>query len=131
MKDIRAPFRAILLADPTVASLCGGRIYPERMQQGQRSPSLVYNIRTEFSDYHLAGDSGLQQTTIQLDAFATTPDAAAELAGAAHDALTGFRGTIDGVVIHSIQQGNGRALFDEQAALSNMSRDWTVWYAER
>ena len=119
MKDIRLAFRALLLADPTVNSLVGGtRVYPVRPPQTQRAPSLVYLRIIDFSDYNMLGDSGLQRTSMQLDAWADTHDASVQLADAAHDAITGFSGRAvygsnspqDYIDIRGIFQNIGRDL---------------------
>ena len=140
MKDIRLAFRALLLADPTVNSLVGGtRVYPVRPPQTQRAPSLVYLRIIDFSDYNMLGNSGLQRTSMQLDAWADTHDASVQLADAAHDAISGFRGRAvygsnspqDYVDIRGIFQNIGRDLTDDLTQMFRMSRDYTIAYAER
>lgn len=140
MKDIRLAFRALLLADPTVSSLVGGsRVYPVRPPQTQRAPSLVYLRIIDFSDYHMLGDSGLQRTSMQLDAWADTHDAAVLLADSAHDVLSGFRGRAiygsnspqDYVDIRGLFQTIGRDLTDDTTQMYRMSRDYQIAYAER
>jgi hypothetical protein len=136
MKDIRLAFRQILLDDPTVASLSGGRIYPVNLPQGVRAPSLVYFRITDFSDYHMLGDSGLQRVFMQLDTWADKHDATVNLADAAHDALSGVSGRIglggnsptDFVDVRGIFQSNGRDLYDTTTQLFRMSRDYQVAY---
>lgn len=140
MKDIRLAFRALLLADPTVSGLVGGnRIYPVRPPQAQRAPSLVYLRIIDFSDYHMLGDSGLERISMQLDAWADSADASVQLADAAHDAITGFRGRAvygsnspqDFIDIRGIFHTIGRDLTDDVTQLFRMSRDYTIAYAER
>ena len=139
MKDIRIAFRALVLSDPTVNSLCGGRMFTVNLPEGERSPSLVYFRITDFSDYHMQGDSGLQRIFMQLDSWATKHDASVNLADAAHDAISGFRGRAvfsgnspaDFVDIRGIFQTNGRDLFDDTVQMFRMSRDYQIAYAER
>lgn len=140
MKDIRPALRSLLLLDPIVFALVGtpARIYPNQLPQGQRLPSVVFRRITEFGDYHLQGDSGLQQTGVQVDAYAPSADDAVRLADAVHDAISGFRGPVTDansppvtVEIRSVQQTNGRDLFDDATALNRMSRDFFIWFAER
>jgi Protein of unknown function (DUF3168) len=134
MKDIRLAFRALLLSDPTVNTLCGGRCYPVQMPQNMRSPSLVYFRVSDFSDYHMLGDSGLQRISMQLSSWADKHDLSVNLADAAHDALTGFAGRVtydvNFIDIRGIFQTNGRDLLDHETQLYNMSRDYTISYAE-
>jgi uncharacterized protein DUF3168 len=134
MKDIRLALRALLLADPTVNTLCAGRIYPVRLPQNMRAPSLVYVRVFDFSDYHMQGDSGLQRVSMQLDSWAGEPDDSVELADAAADALTGFRGRVvfdsSFIDVRGIFQSNGRDLADDVTQLFRMSRDFTIRYAK-
>ncbi len=140
MKDIRPALHALLLGDPTINSFVGGsRIHPVLLPQGQREPSLVYRRINDFSDNHMRGDSGLQQTFMQIDSFAMTHSQAVDLADAVHDRLSGFYGIIEygsgspqeSFQFQGIFQSNGRDLFDEEAELYHMSRDYRMFYAER
>jgi hypothetical protein len=135
MKDIRLAFRALLLSDATVNTLCAGRCYPVNLPQNMRAPSLVYLRISDFSDYHMLGDSGLQQISMQLDSWADKHDNSVALADAAHDVLSGFRGRVsysgDFIDIRGIFQSNGRDLSDHETQMFRMSRDYTLHYAER
>jgi hypothetical protein len=136
MKDIRPALRLFLLDDVTVSGLVGGtRIFPIRMPQGEKNTSLVYNRITEASDYHMLGSSNLEQTRMQMDSWATRPDAASELANAVHDRLSGHAGivTVGGTPQVSVEfQGaflvSGREDYDDTAELFRMSRDYLIWY---
>lgn len=139
MKDIRLAFRALLLSDATVNALCGGRIYPVDLPQTTRAPSLVYSRISDFSDYHMVGDSGLQRISMQLDSWADKHDSSVALADAAHDVLSGFHGRVlygsDSpqafIEIRGIFQINGRDLSDHVTQMFRMSRDYQVMFAER
>jgi hypothetical protein len=135
MKDIRIAFRTLLLADATVNGLCAGRVYPVELPQNMRSPSLVYFRIFDVSDYHMLGDSGLQRISMQLSSWADKHDLSVNLADAAHDALSGFKGRVvyagDFIDVRGIFQSNGRDLFDDVTQMYHMSRDYTVSYAER
>lgn len=138
MKDIRPALRTILLTDNALAALVGNvRVYPAVLPQGEIGPSIVFNRITEASDYNMAGDSGLAQALMQIDAWALKHDLAAELSNAAHDRLSGFSGWVlfgadspqNSVNIRGIFQTNGRDLFDDVSDLFRVSRDYAVWYA--
>lgn len=138
MKDIRFAFVSILANDPAVGALCSGRIYPVRMQQNIRDPSLVYLRITDSADYHLGGDAGLQSTWMQLDALAVHQDSCVNLADAAQAALSGFAGRVvydagsspPGFIdVRGIFQTNGRDLFDDTTQMFRMSRDYQIRFA--
>lgn len=136
MKDIRRALRALLLTDATVAALVGNvRVHAARLPQGEKAPSVVYNRITETADYHMLGDSGLAQAMMQIDAWAATHDLAANLSNAAHDRLSGHSGWIvfgsDSINVRGIFQTSGRDLFDDDAELFRVSRDYVIWYAGR
>ena len=139
MKDIRAAIRRILLDDAAVSALVGGsRVYPSILPQGQTLASIVYTLRTEDTDYHLAGPSNLVSARYQVDAWAQTADAAVQLGDAAHDALSGYRGVVafgsnspqTQITIHGIFSDFGGDDYDATAKLHNRRRDFFVKFAE-
>ena len=134
MKDIRPALRMFLLGDPIVSGLVGGiRIHHQRLPQDQVEPSVVYHKVTETGDYHLAGDSGLGQLRMQVDAWAQTAGAATELANAVYDRLSGARGDFesdsDFVSIRGAFVTAGRDDFDPVSKMYRVSRDFSIWYA--
>jgi hypothetical protein len=138
MKDIRLAFRSLLLSDATVNALSGGRCYPVEMPENMRAPSLVYFRVSGFADYHMQGDSGLQQIRMQLDSWADKHDGAVSLADAAHDVLTGFQGRIvygtdspgSFIDIRGIFEVGERDLSDHTTRMFNMTRDFQIHYAK-
>lgn len=139
MKDIRPALYALLVGDPTVSSLVGGsRIYPVRLPQGDRGPSLVYHRITGLVEYEMNGSAGLLQTLMQLDAIATSADAATQLGNAVHDVLSGYRGTVffgtaspqNSVVVQGIFQTNERDIYDAPTEMTMLQRDYSIWYGE-
>lgn len=142
MIDVRLALRSILVSDSLVYSLTasGANIYPVRMPQGLRAPSLVYNKITEREDYRMSGSTGLMNAQIQVDSWAETPQASADLSNAAHDALTGFRGSVlpvgsnspeESIEVRGIFLSSGREIYDTQEKMHRSSRDYFFWYAAR
>src|SRR5262245_23766620 len=138
MKDIRKALRALLVADPTVNSLSGGRIYPVQLPQGVRASSVVYHRVTGLIDYQMNGGSGLAENLFQIDSVAITNDDATLLANAVHDCLTGHRGEVffgssspqDSIMIHGIFQVNDRDVFDNVTQMMAAQRDFEIWFWE-
>jgi hypothetical protein len=142
--DIRGALRERLLGDSTISTLVGAtRIYPGIVPQGisqigTSQPSLVQNLITEQTDYHMAGPSGLVSMRVQIDAWAKTPDEAVNLANRVKDRLSGFSGTItwgdstpqNSVAIQGIFAENGRDGYDDVAKMHRRGRDFIVWYGE-
>lgn len=133
MKDLRPALRALLLADASVSALVGGaRVYAGLVPQGVTSPSVVQNLISEGSDYHMAGSSGLGQARVQVDCWATTPDAAVALANAVMDLLSGYRGTVgpDAVVIRGVFHDQGQDVYDDTAKMHTRRRDYLIHFAQ-
>lgn len=139
MKDIRAALRALMLSDAAVSSAVGGnRIYPGVLPQGQKSASVVQNLISELTDYHMQGASGLAEVRIQVDCWAGTQDAAVDLANKVKDAISGVSGAQaygsnspqDSVTIHGIFADSARDDYDSEAQLHRRGRDYRVSYWE-
>lgn len=133
MKDLRPALRTFLLADPAVSALVGGtRVHPTRLPQDQVEPSIVFSRVSEVGDYHMAGDSGLREVRVQVDAWAQTGDQAVELANAAADRLSGARESVavdsDFVDLRGVFIRAGRDDYDSLAKMHRVSRDFIVWY---
>jgi hypothetical protein len=133
VKDIRPALRTFLLADPTINGLVGGyRIHSVRLPQDQTEPSVVYIKVSETGDYHMAGDSGLGQVRMQIDAWAQNGDGATNLANAVYDRLTGNRSVIsfdsETLDMRGAFLENGRDDYDEVSQLYRASRDFIIWY---
>lgn len=145
MIDIRAALRTTLLADAAVSAIVTratwSNIYPGILPQGKITdvtPALVDNLISEVTDYRMAGPTGLEQMRIQIDAWASTPDAAVALANAVKDVLSGFKDDVsfgsnspqDVAQIQGIFVENARDDFDATMKLHRRSRDYIVWYRE-
>jgi Protein of unknown function (DUF3168) len=137
MKDIRLALRQLLISNTAVNAICQGRVYPTKLPQGIRAPSLVYFRIVDFSSYHYLGDGGLQRIYMQIDSWGEHADQSVSLADAAHDCLSGFKGRQayipngpnDFVDIQAIFHHNGRDLADDVTQMFRMSRDYLMAYA--
>jgi len=129
MKDIRPAIRTYLLGDAIVSGLVGGeRVHHMRVPQGQVEPSVVYNKISELGDYSMDGDTHLGHIRMQLDSWAQNADAAAELANAVHDRLSGAVGLMDTVNVRGVFLESGREDYDEVTQMFRSSRDYMIWY---
>jgi len=138
MKDARPALRALLLSSPAVTAICGQRIFPAQLPQGERRPSVVMNRTAGVFNYQMQGSGLLQQNLYQLDSIAETPDQADALASAVYDVLTGFRGDVaygsnspqSFVTFQGIFASNIRDLYDSVTQLNRLARDFLVWFTE-
>lgn len=139
IKDIRPALRAFLLADPQISAMVGGqRIFPLRLPQGIREPSIVYRRITEVGDHHMKGPSGLTGPRMQIDCWAPDPDQAEQLANLVKARLDGYRGPMaapgsppDVIAVQGIFFDSSRDDYDGTAELYRVSRDYFVMYEER
>lgn len=138
IKDIRGPLRGFLLADSAIAALVEARVYPRVLPQGIRAPSLVYNRISAIGDHHMEGPSGLATVRMQIDAWATTADEAAELAAAVKWRLDGYRGEMlsaasppERVFVQGAFFETMRDDVDAAAQLHRESQDYMLHFEER
>jgi hypothetical protein len=132
LADVRPALRAFLLADPTVSAAVGGeRIFPVVMPQGERRPSLVYNIISESTDHVTTGPSGLVMARMQIDSYASTPDEGDSLARLVKDRLDGFSGLMGSVEVGGVFAETARTDYQADSQLHRSSRDYRIWFSER
>jgi len=142
MKDIRLAIRSLLTGDPAIAAIItvGGisRVYPGTLPQGTTLPSVVQNLITESSDYHLIGPSYLGQSRMQIDCWAQLPDDAVLLADLVLDKLSGYSGVTavgssspqDTIDVEAIFHDQGRDDFDATAKMYTRRRDYLIWFRQ-
>lgn len=129
MIDIRPALRSLLLSDSTVSQMVGGtRIYPLQVPQGIVDPSIVYTRVSEGGNYHMAGDSRVYETRMQIDAWANGASLSDQLARAAFDVLSGFKGVQDGVEIQGIFMIDGREDYDGVTKMFRKTYDYRMVY---
>jgi hypothetical protein len=76
---LRGALRARLLANATVSSLSGGRVYWGGRPQASSLPALVLTKAGNVEIWTHDGLNALIQPRVQIDAFASTSDAAENL----------------------------------------------------
>lgn len=84
--------RALLLATGPVTALCGTRIDWTASPQGALLPRLVLGLTSGAEGATLLGRDGLFQGSAQIDAWAVTRRAAADLGRAVVARLHGYKG---------------------------------------
>lgn len=130
--DIRPALRTFLLTNSDLAALVGGeRIYPSVLLQGQRDPSIVFNLVTEITDHVTTGPSGLVMVRMQIDAYAVLPDDADTLARAVKLALDGYSGPMGTVEVQGVFADTARTDYQSEPDLHRTSRDYLIHLEER
>ncbi len=77
-----------LVADAGVGALVADRIYPGAAPQGATSPLIVVNTVSIVPGYADDGETGLDQTRIQIDCYASTYTASHTVSTAVRAALS-------------------------------------------
>jgi hypothetical protein len=93
---------AKLLATSGVTALIGERVYPGVRPQASAVPAVVLNLISAIPSYSDDGEDGIQEDRLQIDCWGETYASIKALAHAVRAALSGFRGTVEGVDIRYI-----------------------------
>jgi len=126
---IEKAIRSILIADTAVKAITT-RCYPGKIPQNPEYPLIVYYKVTGNRDHHLQGPSGLAHPRFQVEAWATTYDAAKALANAIRVALDGYKGTVGAVAIGSILMEAERDTYEDVVSCHRVIMDFFVWHSE-
>ena len=126
---IEKAIRAILVANSTVKAITT-RCYPAKIPQDPTYPLILFSKVTGMRDHHLQGPSGLAHPRFQVEAWATTYDAAKTLANAIREALDGYKGTVGTVVIGSILIESERDFYEDAVSFHRVIMDWFIWHRE-
>lgn len=90
---MEAALIGIVLADAAIAALVSTRVNWVERPQGEPLPAIVLGRIGGSRDYHTQGASGLVESRIQGDCYATTYAGAKSVARALIALLSGYRGT--------------------------------------
>ena len=122
--------RAFILADATVAALIGTRMYALILPQNPTMPALTYTIFGAGGILSHDGPSGLENPTVQIDAWGTTYSDAFELAEAVRVRLNGYSGLLDTVHAQGIFLVRKRDSYENESELYRRSTDFELWNEE-
>ena len=106
-----------LLSGGTAA---GARVYPLTAPDGVAKPYITYQRISSNSENVLSGDSGLTNTRMQIDVYATTYAQATSI-GAQVDALMSAWSVQNVSVL--LQD-----FFEDQVKLFRISHDYSLWH---
>ena len=104
--SIRHGIISKLKGTTAVSDIVGTRVSGVWRDAGGTLPAITVTIvGGGTQDYHLGGDGELAHDRLQVDCWAADTVTTAQLSKAARDALTGFRGSLNGVFVNSIIAG--------------------------
>jgi len=135
MKDLRPALFEYLLADNAIMAAVDGGMFPSRMPQGRRHPSIVYSEVSNVGFHTFQGPLGFARPRFQIDAWAETPDAASYLSNLVKERLDGFKGTMgtapNAVTVQGALFQSSRDDYDPEADLYRRSTDYLIMFVER
>lgn len=118
--------RTYLLADATVASLIGTRMFPVKLPQNPTFPAVMIQTISGERVHSTDGASGLAGPRIQIDCWAESYADADAVFEAVRKRLDGKgNGDIQGMFIQSERDD-----FDFELGIYNRSMDVFVWHKE-
>lgn len=82
-----------------ITDLVSSRIYPQIREQSAGLPAITYQIISGMRSFDMIGPNGFVDSRIQINCFAATAQAAAQLAAVVRVALSGVKGGAAGVTI--------------------------------
>lgn len=85
-------FRNLLLADSAVSAIVGTRVNWAERPQASPLPAIVLHMVSDNNGHHMAGPDGLQETRVQVDAYADSYGSVKGLQRAVRAALDGYSG---------------------------------------
>lgn len=124
----------LLRGTAALTPLTGPRIYWGRRPQGRETlPAIVLTRLGGRRDSNLGGPSGLVDSLVQADIYATRYREAKRAARAVRDAVNGYSGNRSGTFFQLIAIANERDSSATAAAgepVFRISIDLTVWHDE-
>lgn len=124
--------RSILAADAGVTALVSSRLYWGLAPQSVTGDFVAMYVVSGNRDYHMSAASGLRETRVQFDCWASSYGAAKTIARAVESALSGFSGSqsgkaLRGVFVNSERDDNESDTADT-ASRYRTSLDLIIWH---
>src|SRR5574340_121579 len=103
-----------------LSGLVAGRVYPSVAPDGAVAPFIVYQRVGSSPENTLADGQPVQQTRMQIDAYATTYAAAQTLAQQIEAAMTAA--PVSGIQIMDMDG------YEADVKLHRVTQDYSIWY---
>ncbi len=113
-----------------VTNLVGTRVYPVVLPQDPVYPAVRYQQTAGERTQAMGSNTGLVNTTVQIDSYSESYEEAREVAEEVRAALQRFQGTVAGVEIESVFVNGPLDVFEDQIKKFRVQQDFTVWHRE-
>jgi hypothetical protein len=107
----------ILSESAAIRSIVGSRIYPIKLPQGSSVPALVYSVEDISPISSLSGESGIDNSTLEIVCWSADYKTAHELAAAVRASFAASDSLITTINMQDIEDENTRNF----GVLMNMS----------
>lgn len=101
---------AFYMADSSVTAIIAERLRPAGLCQEDPVPSADMRVTSSSHGHDLEGLSGDVTSSVTIDCYADDPETADSLAEAMmYGGIVGYRGTLAGIFVNSVQLAGGPA----------------------
>lgn len=104
--------RTTLLADSSISSTVGTRVYPLVLPMNTDFPAIMYTVLNTRSDSHLEGTTGVAESIVQLDGYGQNYSSLLSLMELVRLEIQSIRGVYDSVFVNSIDLDSCYDIFD-------------------
>lgn len=122
---------SMLSGDGNITDLVSTRIYPQVREQADGLPAITYQMISQLHGHDLMGNNGLVEARLQVNCFAATILAAAQLADIVKNSLSGFyAGNIQSILLDETNDLPSLSPENEQMNVYAKTMDFYVMYKE-
>lgn len=115
-----------------INALVGTRIYPFVIPPDVSKPAIGYQVISESRGYQMDGQTAMTSTNLQLTIVAESVSQMDNLAEACRQALSGYRGAVNGKYVHIIKLANEYdGAVAEGENLRILRQDYQIKWKER
>lgn len=109
-----------LIADAGINAAVGGRIFRDRVPQGESFPAIIIQVISTNHNYHLTNESAVRDSRIQIDAYDRGPTPQHEvIAELINSRISGYRGDLNSEMFCD------SATFDDDVNMPSPPKDGT------
>jgi hypothetical protein len=102
LKSPEAVLRSAIIADTSLASLVGSRVYPVIAPASASLPFVTWRRSGIQRSQTLGAPMGVPRLSVEYAVYAATYEAAREVADRMRVVLDGYGGTVDNVVVRQV-----------------------------
>ncbi len=135
MKSPEAVLRSALVGSASVAALISTRIYPVVAPASAALPLVTWRRAGITRAHTLSSPMGVPQVSVEYQIYATTYEAARDIADAMRAVLDGYRGTVDNTTVRQTSLENEVDEFvqlqgSDLPAVYQITQTYDVWWQE-